>query len=172
MRTPPCRPNRANLRSVDPAARYTANPSRPSPSLTGERIPGPNTLRRPEDALSIFQAAASFPAVEETFVLLVDDSHTGADIVCINDASHADCVQRAVTLLCGLADQSWLAGLVVATARPYATSLVDDDDLHAWFALRVLADEAGVDLIDWFVLADGLGFSIAEYTNSTSLWLP
>ncbi len=163
MRTPPCRPNRANNRVPN---------STPSPSMHGERIAGPNTLRCPDDALSIFRAATSSPAVDETFILLVDDSHTGADIVCINDASHADCVQRAVTLLCGLADQSWLAGLVVATARPFATSMIDDDDLHSWFALRMLADEAGVDLIDWFVLIDGFSFSIAEYTNSTSLWMP
>jgi hypothetical protein len=140
--------------------------------MAAGRISGPNTLRGPADALTIFRAAASQPAVDETFVLLVDDSHTGADIVCINDASSADCVQRVVTLLCGLADQSWLAGLVVATARPFATSMVNEDDLHTWFTLRVLADEAGVDLIDWFVVIDGIGFSIAEYTNSTSLWIP
>ncbi|MGD9792722.1 MAG: hypothetical protein AB7V43_04510 [Acidimicrobiia bacterium] len=172
MRIPPCRPNRANLRTVDPATRDGANPRGPSPSLIGEHIPGPNTLRGPEDALSIFQAARSRPALEETFVLLLDDAHTGADIVCINDASSADCVQRIVTLLCGLAEQSWLAGLVVATARPFATTVVDDDDLHTWFTLRVLADDAGVDLIDWFVLIDGISFSIADYTQSTSLWIP
>ena len=68
------------------------------------------------------------------------------------------------------ADEPRLAALVIGTFRPGRSHVPEPGDTCCFAELRELLADAGIDLLDWFVVADGLATSLAELSEATWLW--
>jgi hypothetical protein len=138
------------------------------------RIPRParQSLRGPRDALDVITLAVSHPARPETICLLLDRAHRGFTVVIIEGSGPDDDLMGLGDLLIGAAaDSGAIGAVVIATVRPDRSHLPDANDERRWFDLRVRFDEAGVELLDWFVLSGGLASSLCELTDSRWRWL-
>jgi hypothetical protein len=137
-------------------------------------VPSPGMpLTSPDEALRIILAAASGPPRAETIAVLLDSAHRGLSpcVVC-DGASSA----RHVIDLGGLvrelaAQEPALAAVVLATARPGRGIELAPDDESAFYGLRHDLADVGVDLLDRFVLDDGLAASVCELTDGCWRWM-
>jgi len=133
--------------------------------------PAPEPLRGPEDALEVILASASQPPRPETICLLLDHAHRGGTVVVVEGAAtDADLEALAGLLLCAAGQGGGPAAVVLATVRPGCSHLASAPDERCWFGLRERFDEAGVELLDWFILAGGVATSVAETTDSRWQW--
>ncbi len=143
-----------------------SRPSRRSPR------PARQSLRGPRDALDVITLAQSHPARPETICLLLDHAHRGVTVVIIEGSAPDDDLLGLGDLLVRAATESRAIGAVVlATVRPDRSHLPNANDERRWFDLRVRLEEAGVELLDWFVLSGGLASSLCELTDSRWRWL-
>jgi hypothetical protein len=128
-------------------------------------------LRGPDDALDVVAVALSHPPSLETVCLLLDHAHRGDVIVSIAGAGEADHMAGIGALLSDLAMRDpQLGAVVLATARPRGGAVPTHDDELSFLGLRGELEGAGVDLLDWFLVADGMAASLAELTDARSLW--
>ena len=125
-------------------------------------------LFTPRDALEVVMLAASQPAVFETLALVLDHTHHGNTIVVVDNASTA----TEVTEVCEIISTAIGLGsaFVLATMRPGSPLSVAPIDHDAWFQMREISEDFGVELLDWFVVADGFAQSMSELTDSRCLW--
>ena len=103
------------------------------------------------DALAIIQLAMHLPATDETIALVLDDDHRGRTVVVVDGTEDPDSVLDVVERLAGsIAEAGRPGSLVVASVRPGRGPLDDDGD--RWLEASDLADDVGVDLVEWFVI--------------------
>jgi hypothetical protein len=103
--------------------------------------------------------------------LLLDAAHRGITCLEVTGRADADAVfDVAELLLRTAADEPRLAALVIATFRPDESHIPDPGDTWCFGELRELLTDAGIDLLDWFVVADGSATSLAELSGATWLW--
>lgn len=132
--------------------------------------PNPPPVRGPVDALALVSLAAATPARAETICLLMDASRRGGTCVVVDGTEADDVIHEIAELVIGgVADSGVVDAVVLATVRPGRPSPTNDDHWR-WFELRDLFDDAGIDLLDWFVLGEEAPVSMAELTDSRSLW--
>lgn len=105
----------------------------------------------PATALALVRATAAVPARPETIVTLLDDARRGLAIVTVDGTNEPDHVLEVVECVTA-ADlyDAGLGGVIVASVRPAGT--VADGDADRWFELCDLTDDAGVELLEWFVI--------------------
>lgn len=128
------------------------------------------SLRGPEDALGVLLAGATPDRPTATYLLL-DTTHCGITCLEVSGRGDADAVFDVTELLLrAAADEPRLAALVVATFRPDRSHVPDPGDTWCFGELRELLADAGIDLLDWFVVADGYATSLAELSGATWLW--
>jgi hypothetical protein len=138
-------------------------PSRPA-------RPAGLSLRGPEDALGVLLAGATPDRPTATYLLL-DATHSGVTCLEVSGRGDADAVfDVAELLLHTAADEPRLAALVIATFRPGRSHVPDPGDTSRFGELRELLADAGIDLLDWFVVAAGYATSLAELTGAPWLW--
>lgn len=107
-------------------------------------------------ALSVIRLAVSRPLRQEVVVLVLDADRRGHSIVIVDGTDEPDAVVEIVEHLAeSLVDGGGDVALVVATIRPGGGPLEDDDT--RWLEASELAERAGVELIEWFVISDDLG---------------
>jgi DNA repair protein RadC len=148
-------------------ARSRSRHRRRSPSVPPADIP----LRGPEDALRVVLAVASDPPGPETVVLVLDQAHRGITCLACEGATSAGQVAELGALLVVLSEQEPRVGAVVmATARPGEPVGPSPEDEATYFDLRQSLAEVDVDLLDWFLLADGLAVSVAETVDACWRW--
>ena len=136
------------------------------------RHPGRRPLRGPRDALEAILFVATSPARHETICLLLDHAHCGVSAVVIEGPEADDDLLGVGQMLidaCGQADT--IGAIVLATVRPGQSHEPSGYDQGRWFDLRARFEEAGVELLDWFVVAGGLAASLCEITDSRWRWL-
>lgn len=120
-------------------------PSRRTP------VAGVDPIHDAEAALAVVALAVQCPAVAETVVLLLDHERRGISIVVVSGTAHPDDVVEVVEHVAGSAAATGVVGaLVVATVRPGGSVLADDAD--RWLELSGIAEEAGVEVVEWFVV--------------------
>ncbi len=108
-------------------------------------------ITEPETALPLLVATLSVPPVHETVVLVLDDARCGVGVVSVSGTDRPDQVAEVVECLAhpelfdGLG-----AGLVVASSRPHGG--IVDGDIDRWFEMCDLAEVAGLELVEWFVI--------------------
>jgi hypothetical protein len=140
---------------------------RRSPTLPGASLP----LRSPDDALRVVLAAIAQPPEAETVVLLLDATHRGHVCLVCRGAAAAEQVASLVPLLVqAAANEPSLGAVVLATVRPGRGVVVGGDDHVAFGAMRQDLAEAGIDLLDWFVLDGAVIASVAELTGAGWRW--
>ena len=111
-------------------------------------------------ALSVIRLAMAQPLRPETIVLVLDGDRRGRTVVVVDGTDEADAVLEVVERLAGsIAEAGHDAALVVATVRPGGSPLPGDDD--RWLEASELAEEVGVELLEWFVIVDDTGAAAA-----------
>jgi len=111
-------------------------------------------------ALALLHVAAAQPRRHETIFVLLDDARRGIGLVVVSDTTDADAVvDVAERILDPAVHGGRVAGAIVASVRPRpcARAAADMlDDAQRWLDLDDVADIAGVELVEWFVLGDGV----------------
>jgi hypothetical protein len=111
-------------------------------------------------ALAVIQLAMHHPARSETIAIVLGDDHRGRSIVVVDGTDDPDSVVAVVERL---ADSIALSGrggaLVVASIRPGRGPVPGDVD--RWLDASDIAEDAGVDLLEWFVIDGVVGVGTA-----------
>lgn len=111
-------------------------------------------------ALAVIQLAMRLPPTNETIALVLDDDHRGRTIVVVDGTEHPDSVLDVVERLVDSIVASGRDGsLVLASIRPDRGPLEGDGD--RWLEASELADAAGVELLEWFVIDGAPGSGTA-----------
>jgi len=109
-------------------------------------------------ALLTLGLAISCPPRHETIVLMLDDDRRGLGVVIVSgtiDPEHvlnvAECVARTSE------HGGATSALVIASIRPGHVGHSDGDDTR-WLDLTRIADDAGVELLEWYVIGDEVSY--------------
>jgi hypothetical protein len=103
----------------------------------------------PAAALAVVAMAMHRPLRHETIALVLDADRRGRTIVVVDGTDEPDSVLDVVERLAGSIAAAGRTGcLVVATVRPSGGPLDGDDG--RWLEASELADDVGVDLLEWF----------------------
>jgi hypothetical protein len=125
---------------------------------THHRLPSAaDALAGPAEALHLITIAMRRPRRDETIVLLLDHRRCGLGLVVVAGTSAPDDVVAVVERLVEPAVHGGRVGsMVVGTIRasPAARPTRPDSDVDRWLEMSDLAERAGVELVEWFVLAD------------------
>ena len=105
-------------------------------------------------ALAVIRVAVHQPPIHETVALVLDGDRTGRTVVVVDGTEHPDSVLDVVEHVAGSIASSGDGALVVATVRPNGAPVAGDED--RWLEASDLADDVGIELVEWFVL-DGEG---------------
>ena len=106
-------------------------------------------------ALAVIRLALHQPPIHETVALVLDGDRTGRTVVVVDGTEQPDSVLAVVeTLAESIAASGRDGALVVASMRPNGGPVEADE--HRWLEASDLADDVGVELVEWFVL-DGEG---------------
>ena len=123
----------------------------------------PHTHRDPvitaEDALAVFQLAASSRPRHETIAFLLDECYRGTGLITVvTDTVDPDSVIRVAEVMAelGALDQGVgreTAFVVIASVRPDAD--VGPDDAFRWCSASDVVERHGLTLVEWFVCGPG-----------------
>jgi DNA repair protein RadC len=108
-------------------------------------------IDRPSIARRVIRAAMAIPMRPETLVLVLDDADRGLGIITVDGTRDPSSV---VTVLECVAQPELFGGeaasLIVASIRPRGG--IDPADGDRWFEMCDLAEQAGLELVEWFVI--------------------
>ncbi|MET0144849.1 MAG: hypothetical protein ABW328_08710 [Ilumatobacteraceae bacterium] len=114
-------------------------------------------------ALAVVQLAMWMPPRFETIALLLDEDHRGRTVVVVAGTEEPDALIDVVERLAdSMVGSGHDGALVVASIRPGGGLEPGDDD--RWIEASDLADDAGVELLEWFV--------VTERPDRTTAWCP
>jgi hypothetical protein len=113
------------------------------------RIPrgGIDPIRSAADALAVFALAAPFG--NDTVALVLDQERRGNTIVVVSGTTAPDALFDVIDLCLTRCDVS-VGALVIATSRPGGH--ITTDDVDRWVEASLQCDDAGVELVEWFVI--------------------
>ena len=121
------------------------------------RLPraGVDAIDCAETALLTLAMAIQQPRRAETVTLLLDDQRRGIAVAVVSGTHQPDDVLEVVECFTRRAAHGGRVGsIVVASVRP--TTDDDDDiadtDVDRWLEMSDIAEQAGVELIEWFVI--------------------
>ncbi|MGH9132765.1 MAG: hypothetical protein ACRDZZ_02425 [Ilumatobacteraceae bacterium] len=104
-----------------------------------------------ESALAVVALAMHQPSRSETIALLLDHERRGVGVTVVSGTERPDDVIEVAECLTTVAAQvEHLGAIVLATVRPKGAML--DDDADRWCEMSDLASDAGIDLVEWFVI--------------------
>ena len=102
-------------------------------------------------ALAVIGLAMRHPPIDETIALVLDPDRRGRTVVVVDGTAEPDAVLDVVERVAGSIAAAGRTGcVVVATVRPGGGPIDGDDD--RWLEASDLADDLGVDLLEWFVI--------------------
>ena len=104
-------------------------------------------------ALTLLLDSLADPPEHETVVLVLDDARCGVAVVSVAGTDRPDHVLDVVEFL-ARPGHSDAAALVVASSRP-GGGLVDGDG-DRWLEMCDLAETAGLELMEWFVVGSAI----------------
>jgi hypothetical protein len=105
----------------------------------------------PTAALAVVELAMRRPLTHETIALVLDADRRGRTVVVVDGTRQPDAVLDVIERVAGSIAASGRAGCVVlATIRPGGGPEEGDED--RWIEASDLADDVGVELLEWFVI--------------------
>lgn len=129
------------------------------------RVPraGIDRIDRASTALLTVQMVMHRPRRHETIVLLLDAQRCGVGLVAVSDTLHPDAVLDVVECVAGsAAGNERIGAMVVASVRPDPSADpsplgprqpdADRDDVDRWLEMSAIADDIGIELVEWFVI--------------------
>lgn len=122
-------------------------------------------------ALEVIASVAADPCRHETVALLMDASRHGGTCLVVDGTEAADAISEVAEFVLTSAREqpSRVDSVVLASVRPGRLAPGGGDHWR-WFDLRDRFDEAGIDLLDWLVVGELVAVSMAQVTDSRSLW--
>lgn len=131
------------------------------------RLPraGVDRISCAETALLMVAMAIQQPLRPETVTLLLDDQRRGIAVAVVSGTNHPDDVLEVVECFTRSATHGGrLGSIIVASVRPPVSddpvtdNTVSDDaiiagDVDRWLELSDIAEQAGVELLEWFVVS-------------------
>jgi len=121
------------------------------------RLPraGIDTISCAETALLTLAMAIQQPLRAETVALLLDDQRRGIAVAVVSGTHQPDDVLEVVECFTRSATHGGRVGsIVVATVRPATTDEgTGDTDIDRWLEMSDIAEQAGIELLEWFVIA-------------------
>ena len=121
------------------------------------RLPraGIDTISCAETALLTLAMAIQQPLRAETVALLLDDQRRGVAVAVVSGTHQPDDVLEVVECFTRSATHGGRVGsIVVASVRPVtADETTVATDVDRWLEMSDIAEQAGVELLEWFVIA-------------------
>jgi hypothetical protein len=120
------------------------------------RLPraGVDTIDCAETALLTLAMAIQQPLRAETVSLLLDDQRRGIAVAVVSGTDQPDDVLEVVECFTRSATHGGrVASVIVASVRPVvADEATAAGDVDRWLEMSEIAEQAGVELIEWFVI--------------------
>ena len=109
-----------------------------------------------DTAFVTISMAVHRPLRHETIVALLDDDRCGISLVVVSGTQQRDAVVDVLeTLLDAAVHDGRVGAVIVASVHPPDDSMADDGrDIDRWLEMSDLAGQRGVELLEWFVIAD------------------
>lgn len=119
---------------------------------TVRRLPraGIDPIDHPDTALAALALAVGRPLRSETVLLLLDEARCGRAIVTVSGTAEPDQVVEVVECIAQGNGSEHLGAIVVASVRPVGGD--DPGDVDRWLEMSDIAESAGVELLEWFVI--------------------
>jgi hypothetical protein len=138
---------------------------------SGAIRPSALPLRHATDALRVVGAILNDPPRSELVCLLLDDARRGSASFVVTDPPDEG-ILDVVGIVTQLGDSDQVCGVVFASHRPGHGHLpVPADHERCEMLVEALAD-AGMALVDWFIVDDGLASSVPALGGRPSAWVP
>jgi hypothetical protein len=136
----------------------------------GSGPPG-RPVRSPADALRALSLATD-GGREEAVVLACLDHERRPLTMFIVEGAPAGGVLTALDVLleADREQQSPLAAVILASSGHGCAGPPGPDDLAQWGQLERRCRDAGIELVDWFLLSDGAAWSVAEHAGWPPRW--
>jgi hypothetical protein len=120
------------------------------------RLPraGIDTIDRAETALLMVAMAIQQPLRAETIALLLDEQRRGIAVAVVSGTHRPDDVLEVVECFTRNSTHGGRVGnIVVASVRPdTADEATIATDVDRWLEMSDIAEQAGVELLEWFVI--------------------
>jgi hypothetical protein len=120
------------------------------------RLPraGVDTISCAETALLALAMAIQRPLRAETVTLLLDDQRRGIAVAVVSGTHQPDDVLEVVECFTRSAAHGGRVGsIIVASVRPDRTDeATTSTDVDRWLEMSDIAEQAGVELLEWFVI--------------------
>lgn len=134
--------------------------------------PGVYTVPGPIDsdaaARALVDDLLARPARDETIAVLLDELRHGVGIVSVDRTVDPDAVLVVAEFVAAIAlDEPAVDAAILVSVRPGGHDHLDDVD--RWVELDVLLDDAGLTLLEWYVVGDGVSCPRA-LLDETSRW--
>lgn len=95
------------------------------------------------------------PQRHETVAILLDHDRRGVSIVSVDGTVKPDAVFHVADLLTeSVSASSNVGAVILASVRPAGHDELDD--LDRWSELSCQLDEVGIELVEWFVIGNGV----------------
>lgn len=125
-------------------------------------------------ALALITTAVTWPLRPETIVVLLDDARCGIGLVVVSGTDADDAVLEVTErILDPQVHDGRVAAAIVTTVRPGRIDPVgqgdDITDADRWLDLDEISSDRAVELLEWFVLGDGLSRP-RELVNAPPRW--
>ena len=123
------------------------------------RLPraGVDTISCAETALLTLAMAIQRPLRAEIVTLLLDDQRRGIAVAVVSGTQQPDDVLDVVECFTRSAAHGGRVGsIIVASVRPDGSdeSTTSAADVDRWLEMSDIAEQAGVELLEWFVIGD------------------
>jgi len=126
--------------------------------------PADRAIHGPDEAIHALRLATDDGRLDATVVACVDAARQPLTMFIFEGPRPADDVELALDALLGAAAQtdSLLAGVFVGLSRGEGEPGPTPQDEERWLRMSDACADAGIELLDWFVLTDGTACSVAE----------
>ncbi len=104
-------------------------------------------------ALSMLSLMIDAPMRSETVVMLLDHEHRGISLLVVSRTVPFDSLFDVLDVVIQ-SQHPELGAIVVATIRPPAPGVpdLDEDDVDRWLEACEMVEDAGLELLEWFVI--------------------
>jgi hypothetical protein len=107
-----------------------------------------------DTAFITISMAVDRPLRHETIVVLLDDARCGLGVVVVSNTRDLDAVVEVVECLLDPGAHGGRVGaMIVASVRPGHVR-PHDGDIDRWLEISDLSEQAGVELVEWFVIGE------------------
>ena len=131
--------------------------------------PTPRLVDSAEAALETILLAAHHPERPEVIVLLLAPDYVGHTVVVVDGTTSPDAVVEVLELIGESAAESGREhAIVLASVRPGLGPLPGDVD--RWLELSEMAGTYGCELLEWFVISDGVAWCPRDFVVEPPRW--